>query len=259
MANRATLPMLDVEDNPLDRARRFQRALVHTCMSEEADPDVPAAWLTYRRMARTRFFETLEHAFERLVARLGVETFRGLESEFLAAQPPRKVVLRVVPSEFLLHLGKSVRVRAGDLPSWVQDLAAFEWAELDAAYAPNDLDAVAALTMDRPLAVASHVRYLKLSHATHLLTRDEPLAPIGTEAADVCIYREAESFEVRTLELSTSAAAILRQSLEGRLSLLECVRIACAETGETLDEAWLHSFSELIADFIRRGIVRGSR
>lgn len=258
--------MNSVTQELLRSAQTYERAFVRACLSSSTDggadsPEAPpSAWLTYRRIVRIRLRETIEHAFERVHARLGPSKFAELEAAFFHARGPRTVLLREVPREFLEFL--SARIDAGeitDLPPWTLDLARFEWAELEVAYARDDDGGdVEPLAMNRALAISGACRVLRLGHRVHELSRDEPFGSPRAQSVSVCLYRDSQTFDVRVLELSESAVALLDGPSEGA-SLAERVQAAAAATGATLDAVWIEAFASLLTDLTERGIVLGSR
>src|SRR5439155_12026736 len=116
--------------------------------------DDPARWRAYRRMVRSRFYQTIDHAFERLIAVIGEDAFHAKIDLFLADDPPRSPYLRDVPGEFLRWF--ELRDDRSDLSPYALDLMRYEWAELETAYSheessPQD---VAPLDMEKPPVLA---------------------------------------------------------------------------------------------------------
>jgi hypothetical protein len=246
----------------LESARAFQRSLVRAavCHDRELTNEPGKHWYMYRRMMRARLFETIEHAFERVVARLGLIVFRELEAQFLATAPPADLILRFVPGEFLAFWQANATTSPFcDLPASALDLACFEWAELVAAYAPNErAQDVQPLAMESPVWVANHVQLVQVQHAVHRITRDEPCAELVQAETYLCLYRDATSYDVRTLELSGSAYAMLMYA-RTQATLAESVRLAATQTSEVVTATWLESFAALMADLMERQVVLGSR
>ena len=116
----------------------------------------PERWKVYRRMVRSRFADTIEHAFERLRAVVGTDRFREIVWQFLAEAPPRSHYLRDVPGEFLRFLEKNCAAltRAHGLPAYALDLARYEWAELETAYSFEEASAVKVGPLDMHLVAA---------------------------------------------------------------------------------------------------------
>ena len=69
------------KDETLHAARVYQEDLAHLCLcldpNETEGLGSDPTWALYRRLVRSRLFETIEHAFERLEARLGREVVCG--------------------------------------------------------------------------------------------------------------------------------------------------------------------------------------
>jgi hypothetical protein len=242
--------------------------MVRLCMSDtddgcgdDARAAAPATWFTYRRSVRARLRETIAHAFERLAARLGPETFCELQSAFFHARGPRGVILRHVPQEFLAFLVDHVReCQVPDLPPWTIDLARFEWAELEVAYAADEdpWRPAGPLSMERPLALSDACRILRLEHRVHDLSREHPSESLRAEGVTICLYRDRETFDARVLELSESAAILLESAGSQGRTLTESAKLAASHTGAAFDATWLGAFAALVADLTERGVVIGS-
>lgn len=251
----------------LRSALAYERSMVRLCMADldggcasDADADASREWLTYRQLVRARLRETLEHGFERLHGRLGERQFGRLREEFLHATGPSRTLLRHLPEDFLERLAR--RLDDGeltDLPPWTMDLARFEWAELEVAYAPDDVAAHDPLSMDRPLAITASCRLLRLGHRVHELPREDHPQPVAPGMTAICLYRDRSSFDVRVLELSEPAACLLEEVLAGGLPLSECARRAAERSGSAIDATWLAAFATMLTDWTARGIALGVR
>ena len=220
-------------------------------------------WEVYRRIVRQRLREVVGHAFARLRARLGGERFDAIVARWLASAPPRSPHLRDVPGEMLAWLESNPSaLRAFDAAPFALDLARFEWAELAVAYAadgPRGLEdgcEVGELAMDRTaILAAAHVR-LDLVYPVHRLADDAiDLAP---SPVPLCLYRDHTPLDVQTLELSPTAAAIVDALARGRVTLTRAVEVSAARHGAAIDAPFVEALSEVLADFVERGLVLGS-
>gem|GEM_PF-1437418 len=233
-----------------------------SAQSTASSSPFPRAWLIYRDLVRARLYETIEHAFPRLATRLGEGAFCALVAQFLSTATPCTRLLRLVPREFLafLELLEPSGAQALALPEWALELARFEWLELEVAYEDNDdaahipLDGIG--DQDRIVATRA-CRVRDLTHTVHRVSREEPHMPIAKAAATVCIYRDRTTFEVKTLELSAPAAALLRAAAApGGAIFSDFVRSAADASGDAVDISWLEAFASLTLDFASRGILQ---
>jgi hypothetical protein len=218
----------------------------------------PSRWRAYRRMVRARFYQVIDHAFERTIAVIGLERFHGIVDRFLAQDPPRSVYLRDVPGEFLRFVESSGRSTA--LPPFGLDLMRFEWAELDVAYTYEEVrpDDVVQLDMERVAAISPAHRLLALDYPVHRIESDGAGAPAEPEPVRLCVYRDLSSHEIETLVLTPVAASILEQIAAGRQSLSDVVKSAAAAHRATIDVAFVEALSTLLADLTERGVLLGS-
>jgi len=253
----------------------YQAALGEALFARDA-PDsafaafgaTPALWQVYRRMVRARLAENIEHGFARFVQIAGVERFRALVDRFLAEDPPRSPYLRDVPAEFLRFFETNIDelTRGFALPAYARDLARFEWSELETAYSDDETSArrLGPLDMDRVAVLSPALRLIDLAYPVHHLGTDAgpalvPDAPLEPAPFSLCLYRDAKTHEVTVLELTPVTASMLSLMQRGQLSLTEVVRNAAVALGVTVDVAFVEALSTLLADFIERGVVLGSR
>lgn len=218
-------------------------------------------WLTYRRLVRNRLYETIEHAFGRLAAGVGDETFRALADRFLAEQGSRSPYLRDVPGELLAWLEQRGAEALG-MPLWALDLVRLEWAELATAYAEEDVPpagSIVALRMDLPAVATGAHRLLWLQYPVHGSgARTDGEASMRRAPVVLCVYRDPRTFEVHTLELSPIAGALLRELARAERPLVDAVRSVARDHGVVLDGAFVEALSAVLADWVERGLVLGS-
>jgi hypothetical protein len=250
-------PEIDLESEPEVRAW-LER---HGVSARDADAIVArgAAKLgIYRRLLRGNLFEAVEIAIPRVVARLG-DVFREYFDRYLAAHGPRSRYLRHVTTE-LLDFCEPLWPSDPRVPSYMMDLARHENVQIEVASMlarpleaePGELD------LERPLRFIEAVRLMRYDHAVHRLSdsledRTQPAA----EPTALLVYRNPEH-EVRYLELTPLAAAILERLLIGE-ALGAAITRSCAELGTTPDAAVLEGCSRLLADLAERGALLGAR
>ena len=228
------------------------------CLGDEPAPGSAAQlgddewrWFRYRRMVRRRLFDVVEHAFPRFEAAVGRQTLETLFDRFLEAGGPRSPFLRDVPGELLDWLVRTDA--AGDVSTASMDLARYEWARLEASYAADGPipEAGSELSMTAlPVLLRAH-RLLGLSHAVQR-TDSEGLAP---EPTFLCVYRDPATSEVKTLELSPAAHALLERLARGDTTLASAIESAAARVGAPLDRGFLEATSAVLADFVERGLL----
>jgi hypothetical protein len=215
-------------------------------------------------MVRSRFYQTIDHAFERLIAVIGEDAFHAKVDRFLADDPPRSPYLRDVPGEFLRWF--EARGDHAALPPYVLDLLCYEWAELDAAYSHEEAPSqdVAPLDMEQPPVLEPAHRLLTLTYPVHLIGTDGTGVPKAPAPVSLLLYRDPRTHEVETLELTPVAAALLSaidaHASEGSKgpSLTALVRGAAGAHQASIDVAFVEALSTLLADLTERGVLVGS-
>ncbi len=226
-----------------------------------------ARWKAYRRMVRSRFYQTIDHGFERLIGAIGESRFHRIVDRFLADDPPRSPYLRDLPGEFLRFVEgrRDVLDEAPALPAYALDLMRYEWAELDVAYSHEEIrpDEVVALDMNRPAALSPAHRVLKLEHPVHSMGTDGSGAPTAPAPVSLLLYRDRTTHDVETLELTPVAATLLaaiahRGGYPPPMPLARVVREAADAHGAAVDLAFVEALSTLLTDLTERGVLLGS-
>jgi hypothetical protein len=213
--------------------------------------------LVYRELVRGTLREALELSIPRSIARLGA-SFTHYFEDFLARRGSSSHYLRDVTGEFLAFCAETWPNDAR-VPGYLLDLARHEALHIEIAAAARDpLRQVApALDLDAPLEFVRAVRRMHYAYAVHRLPealedRSEP-ERLGT---DLLVYRSPDH-EVRYLELSPLAAAILDRLLSGA-TLRDSVGGAAAAHGAGLEPALLEGTARLLADLSERGVLLGA-
>jgi hypothetical protein len=248
----------------------YQKKVRDVCLARAASADDLAAlgheawrWEAYRRMVRTRFHETIDHCYGRLIEAIGLARFHALTDRFFAESPPRSPYLRDVPGEFLAFLERSPGslATAERLPPYAVDLARFEWAELDTAYTSEERRAapVAPFDMNLPAVLTPAHRVLRLTYAVNRAGDVPGWEGLTPSPLSLCLYREPSTHDVTTLELLPIEAALLEEMSRADRPLAAVVRDVAAREGATLDVPFVDALSTFLANLIERGVVLGSR
>jgi len=219
-------------------------------------------WRVYRRMARSRLSDAIEASFPRLFQVVDAEP---LIERWLDESPPRSPYLRDVAGELALWL--KPEVLPPDAPAWTLALARHEWAMLDVSYAHQEEGAaevleVGELSFERPAVLTPAHRIVRTGFAVHRIPEDleDPSRlEVVAGAFALCLYRDPATHEVRVLELSPIAAAILEEVAPGTSTVVEAVRAAAVRESFEIDGAFVGAFAELVTDLVERGVWLGSR
>jgi hypothetical protein len=254
----------------------YQATLKRVLLAEDVAPGElrelggqSSRWQAYRRMARARFYQTIDHAFERLIGAIGAERFRKLVDKFLAEDPPRSPYLRDLPGEFLRFVERRTALfdEPPALPPYALDLMRYEWAELDVAYAHEEVrpDDVVPLDMERSAVLSPAHRLLDLEYPVHTMGTEGAHATLERVVTHLCLYRDRNTHDVETLELTPVAATMLGAMARaandgaGATPLVQVVRHAAERHGSSVDVAFVEALSTLLADLTERGVLLGSR
>lgn len=230
----------------------YQERVTRVCFSAvPSEQDLSALghkerWLTYRRMVRTRLIGVVRTALPRTSELLG-DDFGKKVAVWFAECPPTARIFHLVPPEF-------ARFVLPTLPRPQQDLLRFEIAVWSLRAVVEERPCVAELSFEAPIALQSALEIIHLDHSSHLKGND------ALEPAPVCLllYRN-EEHRVMTLRINPVAEALLRAWMKPHESLAAAVRDAAASVNATMGTKFMDSLGGLLADYLQRGIVLGSR
>lgn len=216
--------------------------------------------LVYRQLTRDNLRQALRLAIPRSIARLGA-SFDDYFERFLRERAPRTHYLRDVTAE-LLDFCAPLWAVDPRVPAYLSDLARHESLHIEVSALPAlpRGHAPAPLALDQGVELGAALRLVHYRYAVHELPVEESdrSEPARRELA-LLVYRSPEH-EVRYLELSALACAILERLLAGA-SLAQAVRgaVSASQPGAELTEAVLAGTAALLADLAERGVVWGPR
>jgi hypothetical protein len=152
----------------------------------------------YRDAYVGRFVEVLADDFPRLARLLGDDAFRSLVRDYVGRWPSTNPSLRHLGA----HLPSFVAAFAAEDPRgaawpWLADLAALEWARVEAFDAPDasplSIEALAAFPPERfpelRLALAPGARLLEARYPVH----DEADGPLSPRATTLVVWRRGHA------------------------------------------------------------------
>ena len=211
----------------------------------------------YRELVRNTLRGALRIAIPRTIARLG-DVFEEYFGRFTEAGRPTTRYLRAVIGEFLdfcePHWAQDPRV----MP-YAHELARHEALHIEVGStepleAPRELGE---LGIEARLLFTEASRLVHYTYAVHRLRDDlDDRSDPDPTPVDLFVYR-SPAHEVRYLELSPAAAAILRRLLRGE-TLGASLRESAAELGVALDAPMIRGTAELLADLAERGALLGA-
>ena len=152
---------------------------------------------------------------------LGEEVWLRLVREFFIHQPCVTPIFREIPEAFLAYIN-----RVSGLPSYVQDLAHYEWVELYLAYADETINwsriDTEAYLLDSPVAFLPAMALLSYDYPVHQLSPENiPASPLETPVS-LLVFRDAGD-EVKFIELNRMTAALIEDLQDGQLTAREAL------------------------------------
>jgi uncharacterized protein len=212
--------------------------------------------LLYRSLVRHTLWETLELSIPRTMARMG-SVFAEYFDRFLSERGPRTHYVRDVTAE-LLAFCEPLWATDPRVHAYLPELARHEALRIEVGSLPASAPAHerGELALDRGVCFIQASRLMSYRHAVHELSDDpkDTSSPVQRETR-LFVYRSPEH-EVRYLELSPLADAIVARLLRGE-RLGSAVQHACQAQGSTLDAGVLEGTARLLADLAERGALLG--
>lgn len=241
----------------------YEQAFIRVCFdAEPSDADLDALgdrarYLLYRDMVRGRLREMAEHALPRTRTALGAERFAALFEEHLAVEPPRSRFIREVVVPFAGWLVGRVSDEASTRP-WLADLISLERARWEAIWRDRTVEPpTAEFDFDRRPVVSPVHELLAVEHAVHREPDEHGAYP--AEPAWVIVYRRPSNHVVGTFGLNAVTAELVRAWARSEETAMESVQRVAALRGVAVDAAFIDGLCTVLAEFIEREIVLGSR
>lgn len=264
---------------------RFLDELVESSSLSEDDraylrEQGPNRLLVYRRLVRGTLRDAIELSIPRTVARMraisglseGRSLFQEVFDAYCVERGTRSHYLRDVAPDLLAFCAERP-ASYPRLPPYLLELGRLEAVEIEVAAAPSkrelhggpvapEADASPStgdeLELDRGVRFIDAVGLLRFEHAVHRLPSAlEDRSDPARERTFLLVYRSPEH-EVRYLELSAVAEAIVRRLVGGR-SLRASLVEGAAELGVALDDAVLAGTAQVLSDLGQRGVLLGAR
>ncbi len=222
----------------------------------------------YRRHVRKSLARAARRQIPRAAARLG-DAFDAWVERWIEAEAPRSRYFRDVAFELVAWAAPRW---AADptVPSYLGDLARHELFEFEVATAADAADATglpsaapaeppaepAEIDLARAVRFDPSARLARYAHAVHRLDAAEEARDVPEPSATALFaYRDA-AYEVRFLELTPLAAAILERLLGGE-ALGAAVTGGAAALASPVDAAVTFSTAALLEDLRARGALLG--
>lgn len=241
----------------------LQREIVATCFGPEPSGEQlaalgdPRVWGLYRRMVRNRIRGELKTAFRRSYAVLGRDVFERLLERYLQLSPPRTRFFYTLPSDFAARVLAELRADTS-LPPHAVDLLAYEAALRAVGDMPDAVSgAVADFAFDKRPLFAPALQLLALDHPVHKPARAD--GSYERTPTYLCVYRRADDKKARLWTLNPVMFALMERFAGSDESVQVAIQQVAKERGIALDAAFVDGLCTVLADFIERGVILGSR
>jgi hypothetical protein len=239
----------------------LQRAALALCVSTEAPAEALATlgderiWRLYRDLVRDRLRAEVGLSLKRTKAAAG-EAFELAFEHYLAYEPPRTRFFHGIAESFAASAVPFFRGR-GDVLPHVADLARYEAALWSVADLPDpDGEPVLELAFDLRPVFTPALRLLEVEHAVHRKPLD---GAYERGRFPLCVYRRAQDKKARTLVLNATSHDLVQRLLAGAPSVSDAVRELAQARQIVVDEKFVDGLCTVLADFLDRGILLGSR
>ena len=240
----------------------IERAVVRVCFGvEPASEDLrllgdERVWRIYREMVRKRLWEECRLGLRRTAEAAGA-AFDRVFVAHLAEEPPRTRFFREIVPGFARSAESRFRADAS-LPAYLADLCAWEAALWEVGDLSDRTDAAPVeFAFDRVPVLSPTARLLHLRHAVH----ETPATGGGYAARDayLCVHRRADDDRASTWTLAPVTHALLARFERGADTVTAAIQNVAAERGIAVDPGFIDGLCTVLADFLDRGVILGSR
>lgn len=245
-----------------ERVREDKRAFLAEIGFEGPDLEVMEGvdarrLLLYRRLVRRGLRGAIKVEIPRTAARLE-GAFDDYVSRFFDEELPRSPYLRDVAFEFVAW---AAPLWAEDerVPTYLGDLARHELVAFEVAGHPSEDGELtgAPIDLERAVRFGAAARIARYEHAIHRLDADLAARDVpARQASALLVYRDAEH-EIRYLDLTPLAAAIVGRLLAGE-TVRSSVIGGCADLQAPLSAEVLEGTARLLSDLGDRGVLLGA-
>lgn len=209
-------------------------------------------WLVYRSLVRNRLRGVVGAALPRTKEALGERFSESVDAWFEHGGPATRY-FRHVPRDFYTHAAELWQASA---PGWLGSLAEYEIARWDVRYAPSNEAPVTEFAFDRVPLLSPALRVLRLAHAVH--ETPAPTDGYREQETILCVYRNKDHQPI-PWTLNPIAASLVEAWIHGNKPVTETVHEVARAHDTEIGEAFVEKLSTMIADFLTRGILLGSR
>jgi hypothetical protein len=221
----------------------------------------------YRELIYNNVEGFLHRTFPVLRGRTADEVWHRWVRAFLASHASESPLFRDIPRAFLDFVAAGGLAEDPDTPVFLLELAHYEWAEMalfiaeDPEEPPCDppCDPHGDWLLGRPV-VSRLAWLLAYTYPVHRIRRDTPEAEIEPGQSLLVMYRDPETYRVRTLEVNPLTARLLQLITEEVVdSAQAAVDQIAVELGKPDSAGLSEKARGLLADWHAKGIVRGIR
>lgn len=219
-------------------------------------PPVAAERLAiYRAMVHSRIRDAVAGFLPKTAARLGRPRLKRDIARFIAEVGPSAPYFWRLTGEFI-NWARTAWPGDPETPPELLDLAIHEWSDGEVRNTPAGGEPASGepLALDRPVQFDGTVILRRYAWAVHRATDDGQVEPGETA---LLVYRDREDHQVRTLELTPRAAAVVERLLAGA-TLQAALTGACAALEIALDDEFLAAMASFFADLAERGALLGA-
>lgn len=241
----------------------FEHAIQRVCTARTPDPaDLSLlgdnrVWLVYRGMVRRRLHAEVGRVFSRTRAAIGEDAFDACFEAVLEREPPTTRFFYGVPLWFARSAEPMLREDAA-LPPHAVDLLRYEAARWEVA----DLDGRPQVTpkefaFDAVAVLSPSMRLLTVDHAVHHKPAGDGSYAPGVH--HLLLHRASDDAPVKTWSVNAVTRDLLAQLQATPIAVTEAVAAVASKRGVAVDGPFVEGLCTVLADFIERGVVLGSR
>ena len=218
-----------------------------------------ARMAVYREIVFNNILNSVTTCFPVCVQVLGAHAWQKLVRDFFAKHQATSPIFREIPQQFLQFL-----TTAAYLPAYFQQLAYYEWVELNVntlditlfnrLQAPFNISKTTDVLNEKPILTPAHM-LLEFDYAVHKISKRN--LPKVKEKTYLLVYRDSK-FKVKFIELNPTTYQLLRLIKKNNMTGKQALARIAEDIKHSDADALIQFGAEILSDLAKQEAIIGS-